>query len=406
MKTILMFFGLSLALLICSILFVVLIRTVRFTSKQVQVEPPIDIAVDSNEVAENLANALKFRTISYQDPAQIEGQEFLGLHEYLELAFPMVHSTLTRKVVGDYSLLFTWRGVENGLKPILFMAHLDVVPVEPETEDDWTYPPFEGRISEGYIWGRGAMDDKAAVLGILETVEALLKNGFQPGRTIYLAFGHDEEVGGRRGAAEIVALLHSRNVELEFVLDEGLLITDGIMPNVSRPVALVGIAEKGYVSVELTVEGEGGHSSMPPRHTAVGILSTAIHKLEAKQRPTRLELPVQQMFDYVAPEMPFAMRMIFANRWLFSGLVRSQLAASPSTNALIRTTTAPTMFEGSRKENVLPVKARAVVNYRILTGGSIAGVVEHIQQTIDNPQVQLRLMEETLSEPSPVSDTN
>ncbi len=160
-----MFFGLSLALLICSILSVILIRTVRFTSKQVQAEPPIDMAVDSNEVAENLANALKFRTISYQDPAQIEGQEFLGLHEYLELAFPMVHSTLTRKVVGDYSLLFTWRGVENGLKPILFMDHLDVVPVEPETEDDWTYPPFEGRISEGYIWGRGAMDDKVAVHG-------------------------------------------------------------------------------------------------------------------------------------------------------------------------------------------------------------------------------------------------
>ncbi len=155
-------------------------------------------------------------------------------------------------------------------------------------------------------------------MGILETVELLLKNGFQPGCTIYLAFGHDEEVGGRRGAAEIAALLHSRNVELEFVLDEGLLITDGIMPNVSRPVALVGIAEKGYVSVELTAEGEGGHSSMPPRHTAVGILSTAIHKLEAKQRPTRLELPVQQMFDYVAPEMPFTMRMVFANRWLFS----------------------------------------------------------------------------------------
>lgn len=402
MEGILLFISLGLALLVS----VVLIRTVRLTSKQVQVDPAINVTVDGQEVAEHLAHALQFQTISHQDSAQLEGEEFIGLHEYLEQTFPRVHSTLTKEVVGDYSLIYTWKGRAEGLKPILLTAHMDVVPVESGTEGDWTYPPFEGRITEGYIWGRGAMDDKVAVLGILEAVEMLLKEGSQPQRTIYLAFGHDEEIGGQRGATQITDFLHSSGVDLEYVLDEGLCITDGIVPNISRPVALVGIAEKGYVSIELTVESEGGHSSMPPQHTAVGILSTAIRKLERNQLPVRIEEPTRQMFSNLAPEMPFAMRMVFANFWLFGGLVKSQLAASPATNATIRTTTAATMFEGSVKENILPTKARAVVNFRILSGDSITSVIEHVRQTIDDPRVQIRPLEGIRSEPSSVSDTD
>jgi carboxypeptidase PM20D1 len=385
---------------------VVLIRTVRLTSKQVQVDPAIDVMVDGQEVAEHLAHALQFQTISHQDPVQLEGKEFIGLHEYLKQMFPRVHSTLTKEVVGGYSLIYTWKGRAEGLKPILLMAHMDVVPAEPGTEGDWTYPPFEGRITEGYIWGRGAMDDKVAVLGIIEAVEMLLKEGFQPQRTIYLAFGHDEEVGGQRGAVQIADLLRSRQVELEYVLDEGGYIFDGIVPTISKPVALVGIAEKGYVSIELTVESEGGHSSSPPQHTAVGIISTAIHKLERKQLPARVEEPVRQMFSNLAPEMPFAVRIVFANLWLFGRLVKRQLAASPATNVAIRTTMAATMFEGGVKENMLPAKARAVVNFRILSGDSIASVIEHVRQTIDDPRVQIRSLERIRSEPSSVSDTN
>ena len=163
----------------------------------------------------------------------------------------------------------------------------DVVPVEPGTEDDWSYPPFAGRIAEGYIWGRGALDDKMNVTGLLAAVETLLEGGFQPRRTVHLAFGHDEEVGGEKGAALIGDLLKSRGVELEYVLDEGLVIAHGIVPSVPRPVAMVGIAEKGFVSIELSVEGIGGHSSMPPPETAVGILSTAVHKLEQNQFPAK-----------------------------------------------------------------------------------------------------------------------
>lgn len=385
---------------------VVLIRTARLTSIQVPVEPALEVTVDGQEVAEHLANALQFQTISSEDSTDVRAEELIGLHEFLEETFPRVHSTLTKELVGDYSLLYTWEGQEAGLSPILLMAHMDVVPVDPETEDDWAYPPFEGRIAEGYIWGRGAMDVKVAVMGILEAVEMLLGEGFQPRRTIHLSFGHDEEVGGQRGAARIVDLLRSRGVELEYVLDEGLYITDGIVPNISQPVAMVGLAEKGYVSIELTVEGTGGHSSMPPPETAVGVLSTAIHRLEQNQFPVRLEGPSRELFDFLAPEMPFAMKMVLANLWLFGGVVENQLAASPATNAASRTTTAATMFEGSIKENVLPTHARAVVNFRILPGDSIAGVIEHVRRTIADPRVKLRSTGRIISEPSPISDTD
>ena len=402
MKKAFLVIGLGLVLLFS----VVSIRTVRLSSKQIPVEPSIDLALDRQEIAENLAGALRFQTISSQDSAEMRGEELIGLHGFLEQAFPRVHSTLRKEVVGDYSLLYTWEGQEEGPTQILLIGHMDVVPIELGTVDDWTHPPFEGRISDGYIWGRGAMDDKVAVTGILEAVETLLGEGFQPRRTILIAFGHDEEVGGQGGGALIADLLESRGAELEYVLDEGLLITDGIVPNIPKPVALVGIAEKGYVSIELTVEGVGGHSSMPPQQTAVGILSSAIHRLEQNPFPARLEGPGREMFDYLAPEMPFGMKVVLANLWLFGGLVESQLAASPATNAAIRTTTAATMFEGSIKENVLPTYARAVVNFRILFGDSIASVMEHVRRTIDDPRVQMRTLVREISEPSPISDTD
>ena len=383
---------------------VLLIRTLRFTTRQFQVNAPIEAALNRDQIAAHLSGAIRFKTISFLDAKQFAQQEFLGLHQYLEQTFPGVHQTLTKEAVGDFSLLYTWAGDEPAEKPILLYAHMDVVPVEAAREGDWTYPPFEGRIAEGYIWGRGALDVKVGVLGILEAVETLLRKGFQPRRTIYLAFGHDEETGGKRGAATIATRLHSRGIELEYLLDEGLVITDGILPGVSRPVALVGIAEKGKVSIELSVESKGGTAAMPPPHTAVGILSTAIHNLERHPSPSRIQGPVRQMFEYVGPEMPFLTRMAVANLWCFGGLLERQLAVSPSTNALIRTTMAATMFSAGIKDNVLPKSARAVVNVRILSGDSIAGVVERTDRIIDDPRVNIRPLEHSVFEPSDVSD--
>jgi carboxypeptidase PM20D1 len=395
----------ALLLLLCLIVLcsVLLVKTFRFASKQVQVEPVNTLAIDQEGVVRRLAQAIRYQTISYQDPQQFRAEEFLGFHKFLEESFPKVHSTLTREVVGDYSLLYTWKGQEDAGKPILLMAHMDVVPVEPGTEGNWTQPPFEGRVIDGYIWGRGALDDKSNVLSILEAVELLISEGVQPKRTIYLAFGHDEEVGGKNGAAKIVSLLQSRSVHLDYILDEGSAVTDGIIPGMSRPVALIGIAEKGLLSVELNVETEGGHSSTPPPQTAVGILSRAISRLEENQMPGSIKGVVGQMFQSVGPEMRFDKRIVFANLWLFRPLVERQMAASPTTNAAMRTTTAATMIEGGVKENVLPSKARAVVNFRILPGDSIQSVIAHVNQTINDARVKVTRYGETANEPSAVS---
>ena len=397
-----------LILTLCVVLLasVLLINTLRFTSKQIHVEPIQPVIVDEGSVAPRLAQALRFQTVSYEDVGQIRGAEFRALHKYLEQTFPKVHSTLTKELVGEYSLLYTWKGRDESLKPILLMAHQDVVPVEAETLASWEQSPFEGRISEGHIWGRGAMDDKFALLSILEAIEMQLGQGLQPQRTIYLAFGHDEEVGGHGGAAKIAELLGERNVELEYVLDEGLAITDGVLPDISKPVALIGIADKGYLSLELSVEVESGHSSMPPRQTAIGVLSAAVSRLEQRQMPASIEGAPRQTLEYIGPEMPFGKRLVMANLWLFKPLVERKLSASPSTNAGIRTTTAATIIDGGLKENVLPSRARAIVNFRPLPGDSIERVVAHVGEVVNDPRVRVNKVGSSNNEASAVSNIN
>ena len=325
------------------------------------------------------------------------------MHEYLASSFPQVDTTLKREIVNDYSLLYRWQGSDPSLKPILLNAHTDVVPVEPNTEADWTHSPFSGTIADGFIWGRGAMDMKASLMGILEAIEYLITQSFVPARTVYLAFSHDEEAGGSNGTAKIAELLEGRGVRLNYTLDEGLVITHGIVPGLAKPAALVGLAEKGAVVLELSTRAKGGHSSMPPVSTAVGKLGRAIHRLETNQMPARLDSPVTDMFAYLAPEMPFAWRVVFANRWLFNPWLVPRLEEIQATNALVRTTTAPTVIQGGVKSNVLPSSARAVVDFRILPGDTVTSVIEHVRATIDDPDITIRQMGREPSEPSPVS---
>ncbi len=398
MKSLLLAIAFLVALLAVALLF----NTLRFQSRQLPAAAIQPIDVDERSIAERLSQALRFRTVALEENGPANGVEFQSLHAYLSQAYARVHHTLAREVVGDYSLLYSWKGQDDRLKPVLLAAHQDVVPVEADVR--WQHPPFEGRIADGYIWGRGAMDDKSSLMGILEAVEILLRQGFQPRRTIYLAFGHDEEVGGYEGAARIAAQLRARNVALEYVLDEGLIIADGILP-VPRPVALIGIAEKGYVSLELSVDGEGGHSSTPPPHTAIGILSAAISRIEEHQMPGGLKGAVRQLFDYVGPEMPFGRKLVFANLWLFKPLVERQLSSLPAMNAGLRTTTAVTVIEGGVRDNVLPTSARAVVNFRILPGDSIEGVEAHVRDTVNDTRVKIARHGAPASEPSAVSST-
>jgi carboxypeptidase PM20D1 len=328
------------------------------------------------------------------------------LHQYLQIAFPRVHAQLRREAVGTHSLLYTWQGSDSSLNPITLIGHLDVVPVETGTQEKWQQDPFGGRIVDGFIWGRGAIDNKSAVLGTLEAVEMLLVEGFRPVRTVYLAYGHDEEVGGVDGAREVAALLKARGVELEMVLDEGGVIGDRILPGISEPVALVGIGEKGFVTIELSARVAGGHSSLPPRQSAVGILSAAVARLEQTQIGARFEGPTRQLFDRIGPRLPTIQRAVFANLWLTTPLVLRTLEESPTTNAMVRTTTAPTIFQAGTKDNVLPSLARAVINFRILPGDTVASVLEHVKFAIDDSRVEVNTVGRFSAEPSAVSSTD
>jgi carboxypeptidase PM20D1 len=258
---------------------------------------------------------------------------------------------------------------------------------------------------DGFIWGRGALDNKSAVLGTLEAVEMLLLEGFRPARTLYLAYGHDEEVGGAAGAGEIAQLLKARGVELEMVLDEGGVISDGILPGIAEPVALVGIAEKGFVTVELSAQAAGGHSSLPQGQSAIGILSAAVARLESSPMEARLEGPTRQLLDQIGPRFPISQRAVFANLWLTAPLVLRRLEGSPTTNAMVRTTTAPTIFHAGTKDNVLPSSARAVINFRILPGDSVTTVVEHVRRTVQDARVAVKIVGRFSAEPSAVSST-
>jgi carboxypeptidase PM20D1 len=401
MKRLLLLLGSALVLLVA----VTLVRTLRYRPTQQAVQPAPEIAIPAG-AAERLAGAVRIPTISHEDPAAFDARAFQALHAYLATQFPRVHSQLRRETVGTHSLLYTWQGSDPSLKPMLLMGHLDVVPVEPGTEGKWQQQPFGGQIADGFIWGRGAIDNKLSVLGTIEAVEMLLSEGFRPARTVYLAYGHDEEVGGTRGAREIAALLKRRGVELEMVLDEGGVIGDGLFPGISEPTALVGIAEKGYVSIELSTRAAGGHSSLPPRESAIGILSAAIARLEQSPMPARLEAPTRQLFERIGPRFPLAQRAVFANLWLTRPLVISKLEDSPTTNAMVRTTTAVTMFQAGTKENVLASRARAVINFRILTRDSVAGVVQHVRRVINDPRVEVRRAASFSAEPSAVSSTD
>jgi carboxypeptidase PM20D1 len=381
------------------------IGTVRYVTTPSPVPPAAEVDLPEG-AAERLAGAIRIPTISGEDPAEFDALAFRTLHRYLQGAFPRVHAQLRRETVASHSLLYTWQGSDASLRPILLIGHMDVVPIEPGTNEKWGQDPFGGRVADGFIWGRGAIDNKSAVLGTLEAVEMLLGEGFHPHRTVYLAYGHDEELGGMRGAREIAALLYRRGIQLELVLDEGGVIGEGILPRLSQPVALVGIAEKGFVSLQLSTLLAGGHSSLPPKQTAVGILSAAIARIEENPMRGRLDGATRQLFDRIGPRLSVVHRAVFANLWLTRLFVIRSLAESPATNAMTRTTAAPTVFQAGTKDNVLPGTATALVNVRILPGDSIASVVKHVTRVIDDERVEIRIAGRFSSEPSPISSTD
>jgi len=397
----------ALALLVLALLAVMVVRTLRVTAPALAAaDTGAPIAVDTTAAAARLAGAIRYPTVSLASGGPVDTAAFLGLHEHLRTSFPLVHGALTPEIVGGLSLLYTWTGSDPQLAPLVLMGHMDVVPVPEPNLTEWTHAPFSGDVAEGFVWGRGTLDDKTTVLSILEAVETLLQNGHKPVRTIYLAFGHDEEVSGEYGARAIVEKLVAQGVKPALVLDEGGFMAAGLMPGLEQRTAIVGIAEKGYVSLRLKALASGGHSSMPTERTAIGALSRAIARLEADPFPPKLDGPTRGMIEAMAPYMPFSRRMMVANLWLTAPVVSRTLAANPLGSALLHTTTAPTMLSAGIKDNVLPPEATAVVNFRIRPGETVASVIERVNQVVADSQVIVSTLDSTGVNPSPVSDVH
>ena len=374
-------------------------------SSQLDHQPqPIAWQPDTAALADILGEAVRFRTISYGTDTPVEGDAFVGFHEFLRQRFPRTHAALTRETINRYSLLYRWPGqAAQGKKPVLLLAHMDVVPISPGTEQDWLAPPFGGEIKDGYVWGRGALDNKLSLISMLAAVEAMLARGEQPQRDIYLAFGHDEEQGGATGAAEIAKVLEARQLAFEFVLDEGGAVIDEILAGARHPVAVVAPAEKGYATLRLTAEARGGHSSTPPPQSAIGILASAIQSLESQPFPTNFAQSAE-FLEAIADSMPFAQKLAMKNAWLFTPLLATMVARVDAGRAAMHTTTAVTMIEGGIKPNVLPIRAEALVNFRIYPGETPDSVMEQVRFTIADPRVRVEFAEVARA-PSPVAPT-
>jgi len=398
---------LGLLLLIAVLAAAVAVQTWRTPSRQLSVAPVPKVPVDAQAAAERLAGAVRFKTISSLEDPAANNAEFAGLHAYLAQQFPTLHATLKLEQPGDNALVYIWPGSDPKAQPIALMAHQDVVPIAAGTEDKWQAEPFAGTIRDGFVWGRGAWDDKGNLLAQMEAIELLAKSGFKPRQTIYLISGADEEDGGHRGAERIAQRLKAQGVRFAWVLDEGLLVTEGALPGLTKPAALVGVAEKGYASFNLSLDATPGHSSMPPLHgSAIGVMGGALARLEAQQMPASINGGVAaSMFETLAPEMSGFGRVALSNMWLFGPLVQKQLEASPSSNAMLRTTTALTIVNGGNKDNVLPGRVDATVNFRVLPGDSLASVQDHVHKAIDNPAIKVEPYPGN-AEPSPVSPTD
>jgi carboxypeptidase PM20D1 len=347
------------------LLVVLLVRAVSLPSRQIEVAPVVAPELDDEAIVERFRAALRFRTISHQSPELFPTEEFVAFRRFHEQSFPQLHTNLELDPISEHTLLFAWPGSDPSLDPVVLMGHHDVVPAEPE--------------------------DKANVMAVSEAVEHLLGQGFRPERTVLLSFGHDEEVGGPRGAALVAQLLGERGVTPHLVVDEGGTMVSGALPFFERPIAVVGVAEKGSVTLELVARLDGpAHSSMPPAMTPVGRVARAADRLQSSPFPARITPPIGDMIDFLASELPLSARLLAANRWLFDPLLARGFLATPTSAAMVRTTTAPTMMRGSPKANVIPPEASITVNFRILTGETVETTMERVRAVVDDEAVELR----------------
>lgn len=382
-------------------------RTFTFTPPP----PPAHVTIpdlasyqfDESAAAEHLAEAVRFRTVSLVAPDDSPAP-FQQFQSWMLERYPAFHSVARREVIGDLSLLYTWEGSDPAQPPLLLLAHQDVVPAPDDTRSSWTVDPFGGVIRDDAVWGRGSIDDKGSLVTLLEAAEYLAAQGRRPTRTIMLAFGHDEEIGGT-GATRIAALLAERGVRAWFAIDEGSAALER-HPLTGGPAAMIGISEKGFGTMRVRAEGQPGHSSMPPQETAVSRLAEAVERIHGMHIQRSLEGgPALDMMRALSPELSFTNRMAVSNEWLFGPLLRRQLADNAAAQALLGTTVAPTMVSGGVRPNVLPAEATAMINFRIHPRDNAADLLRRARIAVaDLDGVTVDWAEEPL-DPSPISST-
>ncbi len=358
--------------------------------------PATEEKVDAKRAQEHLSKAISIPTISYPDKADVDFTQFEKFHAFLEEAFPLIHKNLTKEIVNEASLIYRWKGTRDDLEPIALLAHQDVVPISAGTEQDWTHEPFSGYNDGEFIWGRGALDMKNHLIGVMDAVETLLEEGFQPERDVYLLFGQDEEVvaSEQGGAKTIMMTLRDRGIHLDSVLDEGGAIipvnVKGILNN--KELVGIGVAEKGYTDFEITVTAKGGHSSQPPVHSGLGELANVIRDLENNQFKAELLPFVKELFSNVGRNCTYPARLLMCNLNLLQPLLKFGMTKIPFTACLVRTTTAVTMAQGSPAANVLPQKASVTVNFRQMPGVTVKDVENHIRKVCRNKDIEVKVL--------------
>lgn len=367
---------------------IVVFNTVRFT-KAIANKPSKAVPGLPDSAIAHLQEAIQIKTIGYGDGLPVDTANYIAFWQFIERSYPLVHQNLTHNTFNGFSRLYKWEGKHPEQKPYVLMAHFDVVPVEPSTEKLWSVAPFGGMLKNGMIYGRGVADDKESLISILEATEKLLAQHFQPEKTIYFSFGNDEETIGK-GAQAIAQYLKENKIHPELVLDEGGEITEENFKELKRPVALIAVAEKGYMTFELSVQQQGGHSSTPAPETAIDILSKALFHLREKQMPYQVLPVMKEMLNRVGPGLSFTQRMAIANPWLFEKALVNEFEKDKTTNSLFHTTIVPTIVQTGIKDNVIPSLAKATVNSRILPGQSTDEVEAFMNKQINDNRVVIK----------------
>ncbi len=379
---------------------VILIRTLRFKPAPIEPVQSEDIELNEDKIVQDMADMIRCKTISYRDDSQTDWAEFGKFRILLNERFPKVRAACHIELISKSGILYHLPG-KSSEKPSVCMAHYDVVPVE---ESGWSKPAFEGIVEDGYIWGRGTLDTKGTLCGVMEALELLLTEGYVPENDLYLSFSGEEEVDGI-SCNEIVSYLEKKGVKPAIVVDEGGAVVDHVFPGVPGQCAMIGIAEKGGVNMDFTLESEGGHASTPPAHTVLGQLSEAVTRIENNPFPYQMTKPAAEMFDTLGRHSTFLYRMIFANLWCFAPVLNLiSKKTGGELNAMLRTTVAVTRMEGSKAYNVLPPKASFGVNMRLLGKDTVESAIAYLKKVINNDKIKISVVSAMSPSPDSVTD--